>query len=110
MQIENKMLHPDSRAKAHHILLASEAECLALMTEINRLEDFQLMAKTHSTCPSAKIGGDLGLTKPGVVVAELEQAIFNETLERLIGPIKTVHGYHLLWIKKRHLICSDSIA
>lgn len=110
MLIENNILHPDSRAKAHHILLASKAECLALIPKINRLEDFQLIAKTHSTCPSAKIGGDLGLTKPGVVVAELEQAIFNELLETLIGPIKTVHGYHLLWIKKRHLIYSESIA
>lgn len=103
------MLHPDSRAKAHHILLASEAKCLALTAEINCLEDFQQMAKIHSTCPSAKIGGDLGLTKPGVVVTELEQAIFNEPLERLIGPLKTVHGFHLLWIKKRHLIDSESI-
>ncbi len=104
------MLHPDSRAKAHHILLASESECLKLMPEINNLDDFQQEAKTHSTCPSAKIGGDLGLTKPGVVVEELEQAIFNEPLETLIGPIKTVHGYHLLWIKKRLLISSESIA
>ena len=100
------MLHPDSRAKSHHILLASEAEGLALMPEIINLEDFQRIAKSHSTCPSAKIGGDLGLTKPGVVVSELEQAIFNEPLDTLIGPIKTVHGYHLLWIKKRHLISS----
>ncbi len=104
------MLHPDSRAKAHHILLASEAECLALLSEIHSLEDFQQMAKTYSICPSAKIGGDLGLTKPGVVVTELEQAIFNEPLERLIGPIKTVHGYHLLWIKKRLIISPESIA
>ena len=98
------MLHPDSRAKAHHILLASEAECLALMPKINLLKDFQSMAKTHSICPSAKIGGDLGLTKPGVVVTELEQAIFEGPLDTLVGPIKTVHGYHLLWIKKRNLI------
>ena len=98
------MLHPDSRAKAHHILLASEADGLTLMTQINSLEDFQQIAQTHSTCPSAKIGGDLGLTKPGVVVTELEQAIFNQPLETVIGPIKTVHGYHLLWIKKRLLI------
>lgn len=104
------MLHPDSRAKAHHILLASEADCLALLSEINSLEDFQQMAKTHSICPSAKIGGDLGLTKPGVVVTELEQAIFSGPLETLIGPIKTVHGYHLLWIKKRHLITPEATA
>ena len=74
------------------------------MPDIHDLASFQTQARLHSTCPSAKIGGDLGLTKPGVVVTELEQAIFNEPLETLIGPIKTVHGHHLLWIKKRQQV------
>ncbi|BCN93560.1 peptidylprolyl isomerase [Thiomicrorhabdus immobilis] len=97
------MIHPDSRAKAHHILVADEAECLALKSQIHSLEELIELAKTHSICPSAKIGGDIGLVKPEVIVAEMAEAIFNEPIETLLGPIKTVHGYHLTWVTKRHL-------
>lgn len=101
------MLHPDSRAKAHHILLENQQACLDLKPLIHNLEDFMALAKQHSLCPSAKIGGDLGLTKPGVIVSELEKAIFEAPMESVVGPIKSVHGYHLLWIKKRHFADSS---
>lgn len=97
------MQHPDSRAKAHHILLETEEACLALKDQINNFDDFCEQAKQQSICPSAKISGDLGLSKPDVMVSEMEEAIFNEPLETVIGPVKTVHGYHLVWIKKRHI-------
>lgn len=97
------MLHPDARAKAHHILLSDEQTAIALKAKIDCFDEFCELAKQHSLCPSAKIGGDLGLTKPGVIVPELESAIFSEPLETTTGPFKTVHGYHLLWIKKRYL-------
>lgn len=97
------MQHPDSRAKAHHILLETEAACLALKDKISNFDDFCEQAKQHSICPSAKIGGGLGLTKPDVLVKEFEDAVFEAPVETLVGPIKTVHGYHLLWIVKRHI-------
>lgn len=94
--------HPDSRAKAHHLLLASEDEANALKARIHNLHDLMQLAPSHSRCPSAKIGGDLGLCKPGVMVGEMETVVFNAPLDTLIGPIQTVHGFHLVWIKKRH--------
>lgn len=98
------MLIPDlARAKAHHILLQTEAQAVDLMAYIHDLASFEQVAKTYSLCPSAKIGGDLGLTKPGVVVEALEQAIFSVPLHTVSGPIQTCHGYHLLWVKKRQV-------
>ena len=98
------MIHPDSRAKAHHILLDTEQACLELIPQIESLESFSELAKEHSKCPSAKIGGHIGLVKPEVIVTEMAEAIFSDApLETVIGPIKTVHGYHLIWIKKRQL-------
>ena len=45
--------------------------------------------------------GNIGLVKPEVIVTEMAEAIFSDApLETVIGPIKTVHGYHLIWIKK----------
>ncbi len=96
-------IHPDSRAKAHHILTETEQECFKLIPQIHSLEDFEKLASQHSICFTHKIQGQLGLTKPGVLVTEIEQAIFNGPMDEVIGPIKTVHGYHLLWVKKRHL-------
>lgn len=98
------MLHPDSRAKAHHILLNCADEAQALIPQIVDFESFCQHAQQHSQCPSAKIGGDLGLTKPGVIVKPLEEAIFSVPLETVCGPFVTVHGFHLLWVKKRHLV------
>jgi len=98
------MIHPDSRAKAHHILLDSEQTCLELISQIDSLETFSELAKEYSQCPSAKIGGDIGLVKPEVIVIEMAEAIFGDApLNTVLGPIKTVHGYHLVWIKKRQL-------
>lgn len=99
------MIHPDSRAKAHHILLETEQACLDLMPQIQTLEAFESLAKAHSICPSAKIGGDIGLVKPDVIVYQLAEQIFSESpLHTLLGPFKTVHGYHLIWIKRRQLL------
>lgn len=98
------MIHPDSRAKAHHILLDSEQACLELISQIDSLETFTELAKEYSQSPSAKIGGDIGLVKPKVIVIEMAEAIFSDApLNTVLGPIKTVHGYHLVWIKKRQL-------
>jgi len=101
------MIHPDSRAKAHHILVDNEEQCLSLKTQIDCLEDLIELAKTHSICPSAKIGGDIGLVKPEIIATEMAEAIFNEPINTLLGPIKTVHGYHLTWVTKRHLANKD---
>ena len=99
------MTHPDSRAKAHHILLDTEQACLELIPQIENLETFSALAKAHSKCPSAKIGGDIGLVKPEIIVTEMAEVIFsNASLNCVIGPIKTVHGYHLVWITKRQLV------
>ncbi|MBF6057087.1 peptidylprolyl isomerase [Thiomicrorhabdus heinhorstiae] len=97
-------IHPDSRAKAHHILLDCAEACLELIPQIHSLEDFERMAREHSKCPSAKIGGDIGLVKPEVIVKELGEQIFSDLpLDQVHGPFQTVHGYHLIWIKRRHL-------
>ena len=97
------MQHPDSRAKAHHILIETEEACLALKDKITSFDDFCEQAKQHSICPSAKIGGSLGLTKPEVLVKEMEDAIFSVPMAAVAGPIQTVHGYHLIWVVKRNI-------
>jgi peptidyl-prolyl cis-trans isomerase C len=90
-----------ARATAHHILVATEAECLKLKTEIEGGADFAEVAKKHSSCPSGREGGDLGSFGPGQMVREFDQVVFSGELNKVHGPVKTQFGYHLLEITSR---------
>lgn len=88
-------------ATARHILVKTEAECLKLKTEIEAGADFAAMAKQHSSCPSGRNGGDLGAFGPGQMVKEFDQAVFSGEVGKVLGPIQTQFGYHLLEVTKR---------
>lgn len=88
-------------ATARHILVKTEAECLKLKTEIEAGADFAAMAKQHSSCPSGRNGGDLGAFGPGQMVKEFDQAVFSGEVGKVLGPIQTQFGFHLLEVTKR---------
>ena len=88
-------------ASAKHILVASEAECQKLKTEIENGADFSDVAKKHSTCPSGKSGGGLGTFRPGQMVREFDEVVFKGELGVIHGPVKTQFGYHLINITMR---------
>jgi len=88
-------------ARARHILVSSEAECLDLKTKLEGGGEFESLAKQHSTCPSGQRGGDLGEFGPGQMVKEFDQVVFNEEVGKVHGPVKTQFGYHLLEITSR---------
>mgnify|MGYP003705921329 CR=1 FL=1 len=88
-------------AHAHHILVKTKGECEDLKTKIAAGEDFALMAKTHSLCPSGKRGGDLGTFGPGQMVEPFDKVVFNEEVGKVHGCVKTQFGHHLILIKDR---------
>ncbi len=88
-------------AAARHILVATEAECQKLKTDIEAGADFGEVAKKHSTCPSSREGGALGTFKPGQMVKEFDTVVFNGALGVVHGPVKTQFGYHLIDITMR---------
>lgn len=90
-----------ARAAARHILVDSEAKCQQLKQEIESGKDFADVAKTHSTCPSGRSGGDLGEFGRGQMVKEFDEVVFTGELNTVHGPVKTQFGYHLLEITKR---------
>jgi peptidyl-prolyl cis-trans isomerase C len=89
------------RASARHILVPSEEECNALKTKIEGGEDFAAVAKQHSKCPSGKQGGGLGEFSPGQMVREFDEVVFSGEVGKVLGPVKTQFGYHLIEITKR---------
>lgn len=83
-------------ASARHILVDTEALCIALKEEIENGADFAAIAKEHSTCPSGAQGGELGEFRQGQMVPEFDKVVFNDALNVVHGPIQTQFGYHLL--------------
>ena len=88
-------------ATARHILVDSEEKCNEIKAEIENGLDFGEAAKTHSSCPSSRDGGDLGKFGPGQMVPEFDQAIFSGDVGVLYGPIETQFGFHLIDITGR---------
>ena len=90
-----------AKASARHILVPSEADCNALKKMIEGGEDFAEIAKVHSKCPSGKQGGGLGEFSPGQMVKEFDEVVFSGEISKVLGPVKTQFGYHLIEITKR---------
>jgi peptidyl-prolyl cis-trans isomerase C len=96
-------------ATASHVLVKSESEALKLKEEIESEvkagaplgAKFASVAEKHSTCPSAKKGGELGTFKPGQMVKEFDTVVFNGPLGQVLGPVNTQFGSHLILITSR---------
>lgn len=91
-----------TKARARHILVATEEVCQTLKDKIvNDGEDFADLAREYSQCPSGQRGGDLGTFGPGQMVPEFDQVCFNEAVGEVHGPVKTQFGYHLVEVTER---------
>ncbi len=88
-------------ATARHILVNTEEECLQLKAEIEAGADFAEVARNNSQCPSRMRGGDLGAFGPGQMVKEFDEVVFSGEAGKVLGPVKTQFGFHLIEITKR---------
>jgi peptidyl-prolyl cis-trans isomerase C len=91
-----------ARATARHILVASKEACENLKTQIEGGVDFADCAREHSLCPSGRsAGGNLGSFGPGQMVKEFDQVVFTGEIGKVLGPVQTQFGYHLIEITSR---------
>ncbi|WP_024955324.1 peptidylprolyl isomerase [Sulfurospirillum arcachonense] len=89
--------------KARHILVKSEAEAKAIIKELKGLKGEALtkkfieLAKTKSTGPSGKNGGDLGWFNAKQMVKPFSDAAFGQKKGEITKtPVKTQFGYHVI--------------
>lgn len=98
-EVNTQMFVQGAQATAKHILVDTEEAAAAAKAEIEAGEKtFEDVAKAISTCPSAAQGGSLGTFGRGQMVPEFDQAVFEGETGKVIGPVKTSFGYHLIWI------------
>jgi peptidyl-prolyl cis-trans isomerase C len=81
---------------ACHILVKSEKKAREVSDKIAKGMSFSEAARKYSDCPSGKSGGDLGWFGKGRMVPEFEKAAFEGEKGKILGPVKTQFGYHLI--------------
>jgi peptidyl-prolyl cis-trans isomerase C len=87
---------------ARHILLASEEDAKAVITELEGGADFEELAKEKSTGPSAPNGGDLGYFKKGAMVPEFGEAAFSMDVGSTSAePVQTQFGFHVIKVEDK---------
>ena len=103
----------NTNVRARHILVrateGNTAERTTARQEANDLkariqngEDFAALAREHSADPgSGARGGDLGWFGPGKMVPPFQEAAFGATIGRVVGPVETQFGYHLIEVTHR---------
>jgi peptidyl-prolyl cis-trans isomerase C len=95
VEIKNYPQNPE--VKARHILVKTEDEAKAIITELDGGADFIELAKEKSTGPSGPGGGDLGYFGKGQMVPEFEVAAFNlEKGAYTKEPVKSQFGWHII--------------
>ena len=94
-------------ASASHILVKNKLLANSIKSNIKNYNDFRELAKEYSVCSTHKNGGYIGYFVPGEMVSEIDAAISSISsisLNKLLGPIQTVFGYHLFLIHTRKII------
>lgn len=95
---------PQTEYNAAHILVADEAKAAELLTQLQGGADFAELAKVNSTdTGSGANGGDLGWFGAGMMVKPFEEAVMAAEMGKVIGPVKTDFGFHLILVKESRL-------
>lgn len=82
--------------RASHILVETEEEAQALVTQLEEGGDFAALARENSTGPSASVGGDLGWFGEGDMVSEFYDAVTELEPGETSGPVQTDFGWHVI--------------
>jgi peptidyl-prolyl cis-trans isomerase C len=101
---------PQTEYSASHILVADEAKAKELLAQLDGGADFAELAKANSTdTGSGANGGDLGWFGLGMMVKPFEEAVVAATPGKVVGPVKTDFGYHLILVKETRVAARPTL-
>ena len=89
-------VEPIPEFNTSHILVGTEEEAKAIVTQLSDGADFAELAKEKSTGPSGPNGGSLGWTGKGSFVPKFEAAMLGLKAGEVSVPVKTQFGWHVI--------------
>lgn len=100
-----------SKVRARHVLYlvaqgndgeAQKKKALAARVRLEQGADFAELAAAESEDPGSKArGGDLGAFGRGEMVPEFESAAFEAPVGKIVGPIRSAFGWHVIRVDER---------
>ncbi len=94
-----KNMKPQEEVRASHILVPTEGEAKAIITQLQGGADFAKLAKEKSKDPGASNGGDLGYFTDGDMVPEFWAAAAKLNKgEYTKAPVKTQFGWQVILV------------
>jgi parvulin-like peptidyl-prolyl isomerase len=101
-KLEKKIKSKEKFVKASHILIKNKAKADSVYRALKAGADFAQTAKEVSEDPgSGKVGGDLGWFGKGQMVKPFEKAAFNGKVGRILKPVKSQFGWHIILVKDK---------
>ncbi len=100
---------PETEFNASHILVPTEEEAAALVTELEGGADFAELAKEKSTGPSGPRGGELGWFGSGQMVAPFEEAVAAMEVGAISAPVETQFGWHVIRLNETRIKDAPSL-
>ncbi|MGB4826226.1 MAG: peptidylprolyl isomerase [Paracoccaceae bacterium] len=95
---------PQTEYHAAHILVETEEKAKELKAELEGGADFSELAKANSIdTGSGATGGDLGWFGLGMMVKPFEDAVVGAEVGKLVGPVKTDFGWHLILVQETRI-------
>ncbi len=108
-KLDKKLRGKETVMKASHILIKvtktnekeAKQKAWEIYNEIKKGANFEEIAKQKSEDGSAKRGGDLGWFTKGQMVPTFEKAVFSSGVGKILPPVKTRFGYHIIKVTGR---------
>lgn len=88
----------DTEYQAQHILVKTEDEAKNILSQLNKGEGFEKLAKENSLDPGSKVkGGDLGWFSPAGMVKPFSEAVVGLKKGATVAePVQTKFGWHVI--------------
>ena len=86
----------DPNADPNDVKAKAKVKAQDLLQQIKNGADFAELAKTHSDCPSAPKGGDLGFFPRGETTPQFEKVAFGLEIGQISDIVETEYGYHII--------------
>ena len=105
-----KDVETDIEYSAAHILVETEEEALALISDLDGGADFAETAMAKSTGPSGPNGGDLGWFSAGMMVKPFEDAVVTMSAGDVSAPVQTQFGWHVIKLNETRALSIPELA